>query len=116
MTTMQVSLRLSAGSECYGMTNAGLNTTLRWVKYGQMLGQKNPVAGFVHIVPSAGLYLTHHFFRASKEHLGYWHICYKSFFHRMSVRETLLLSFLHVELINCMNTDITCYVNFHDIQ
>ncbi len=27
----------------------------------QPLGQNNPIAGFVHISPSAGLYLTQHF-------------------------------------------------------
>ncbi len=27
----------------------------------QMLGQNNPIAGFVHILPNAGLYLTQHF-------------------------------------------------------
>ncbi len=26
-----------------------------------MLGQNNPITGFVHILPSAGLYLTQHF-------------------------------------------------------
>ncbi len=25
-----------------------------------MLGQNNPIAGFVHILPNAGLYLTQH--------------------------------------------------------
>ncbi len=27
----------------------------------QLLGLNNPIAGFVHILPSAGLYLTQHF-------------------------------------------------------
>ncbi len=29
-----------------------------------MLGQNNPIAGFVHILPNAGLYLTQHFYIA----------------------------------------------------
>ncbi len=33
-----------------------------WVKHlTQILGQNNPIAGFVHISPSTGLYLTQHF-------------------------------------------------------
>ncbi len=32
----------------------------------QTLGQNNPIAGFVHILPSAGLYLTQHFLEWSK--------------------------------------------------
>ncbi len=55
-----------------------LNTTQYWVKCGQtqhlgyylegwvknvtqQLVDNNPIRGFVHIVPSAGLYLTTHF-------------------------------------------------------
>ncbi len=33
----------------------------------RMLGQNNPIAGFVHILPSAGLYLTQHFLLKEKK-------------------------------------------------
>ncbi len=35
----------------------------------QPLGQNNPIAGFVHISPSTGLYLTHHFLDCTS---GFW--------------------------------------------
>ncbi len=38
-----------------------------WVKHlTQLLVENNPIAGFVHILLSAGLYLTQHFFRECK--------------------------------------------------
>ncbi len=64
------------------LKNAGLNTTQCWVNIGQNtcwvvfnqqmfnptfwavtqpLGLNNPIAGFIHILPSAGLYWTQHF-------------------------------------------------------
>ncbi len=61
----------------------GLNTGQRWVTYGQtqrlgycpegwfkhltqLLVENNPIAGFVHILPSAGLYLTQHFYSVAQ--------------------------------------------------
>lgn len=58
--------------------SSGLNTTQLWLKYGQIqllccldpavgllqLSQNNPITGFVHILTSAGLYLTQNCFKS----------------------------------------------------
>ncbi len=61
----------------------GLNTGQCWVTYGQaqrlgycpegwfkhltqLLVENNPIAGFVHILPSTGLYLTQHFYSVAR--------------------------------------------------
>ncbi len=44
-----------------------------WVKHlTQLLVENNPIAGFVHILPSAGFYLTQHFLEYSYEDIAMW--------------------------------------------
>ncbi len=50
-------------SDCVGLTQRLSYCPEDWVKHlTQLLVENNPVAGFVHTLPSAGLYLTQHFF------------------------------------------------------
>ncbi len=87
--TIDLTLEMCNTSLIYTLKNAGLNTTQCWGNVRQntcwvvfnlqlgwmfnptfwavtkLLGLNNPITGFIHILPSAGLYLTQHFLEST---------------------------------------------------
>ncbi len=47
-----------------------------------MLGQNNPIAGFVHILPNAGLYLTQHCLECISSSSSCCSICYYYYYYQ----------------------------------